>query len=216
MYFYFLVQTCCRLKTFLSNHNFFTLIRTAHSTLNDSLFPALVLMLESVYDCKGDLSKQSTDDILNQLKEVVSPKEKLVLWNQLSLAVFSRSALLITATSYLTAITHIQLGILAGYTQRASLLNSYQGSQTCSVPKQYDINRENLHIRSLAEDSQKAFLSKGTKVFITHGVAQIHQSLITEIIPKIMGQLKLSQLLTLSELSDVLRLIMRHLLSSGL
>ena len=82
-------------------------------------------MLDSLSDEDSDLSKCNPDIILRQIKQATRSEEKIQLWKQLSLAVFSRCITLILGASYLTALTHIQLSILAGYNYQ-DFFSSYQ------------------------------------------------------------------------------------------
>ena len=201
---------------YLINKHFLS-IRTAAHTLNDSLFPALVEILDSIGEDKTDLSKQSPQEILCQLKNVTDPEEKHELWNKLSFSVFTRCSTLILAASYLTALTHIQFSILAGYTYKNLISNS--SSQNGNTSKTYNSQTtNNTHKQNFVfgDDVKELFLADVTNNFLLYGVTQIQQFLAKDAIPKTMGNLKLSQFIALPELSDLLRSMIRSSLSSGM
>jgi hypothetical protein len=153
---------------------------------------------------------------LRRLKEVTNPEEKHELWNKLSFSVFTRCASLIVAASYLTALTHIQFSILAGYTYKNYISNSSQNSHTSKTSSHETTNDTHNYNFVLGDDAKEIFLADGTNTFLLYGVTQIQQFLTKDIIPKTIGNLKLSQFMTLPEISDLLRLMIRSSLSSGM
>ena len=165
-------------------------------------------MLDSLDDALGE---QSSQNLLDALKSTTDPEEKVSLWNQLSIVVFTRCLTLILATSYLTALTHIQLSILAGYTYKQLVSSQYYNK---SNHDKTHAEPNNLML-SMRESDQEAYLSDATNTFLLHGVSQIHQFLLQDVIPKVIGDLKLSQCLTLQEISDLLRSMVQCSLSTG-
>ena len=170
-------------------------------------------MLDTLCNDDTDVSKESPHNTITKLKEVVNPEEKLRLWNQLSLAVFTRCSSLILAASYLTALTHIQLSILAGYTYKEILMNS---SQNGDVSNYYNGIKTSSCKLSLKHNAHESFLADGTNKFLFYGLGQIYQVLFNDIIPQTVGSFKLSQSATLTEVSDLLRQIIRSSLFSGM
>ena len=165
-------------------------------------------MLDSLDDALGD---QSYQNLLAQLKSITDPEEKIKYWNKLSVVVFTRCSTLILSASYLTALTHIQLSILAGYNYKQ--LVSSQTSSAADRLKHYTESKNSLF--SMQDKDQEAYLSDATNTFLLHGVSQIQQFLLNDIVPELISGLKLSQFLTLSEVSDLLRSLIRRSLSSG-
>merc|ERR1712223_703411 len=66
----------------------------------------------------------------------------------------------------------------------------------------------------MQEKDQEAYLSDATNTFLLHGVPQIQQFLLNDIVPELISGLKLSQFLTLPEISDLLRSLIGRSLSS--
>merc|ERR1712223_1314066 len=66
----------------------------------------------------------------------------------------------------------------------------------------------------MQDKDQEAYIADLTNTFLLHGVTQIQQFLLNEIVPELISGLKLSQFLTLSDISDLLRSLIRRSLSS--
>ena len=165
-------------------------------------------MLDSLDDALGDTSPPK---LLTRLKSISDPEEKIELWNKLSIVVFARCSTLILSSSYLTALIHIQLSILAGYNYK-QLVSSY--STTKFTPnKQYNETKDNRFMKR--ESDQEAYLTDATNTFLLHGVSQIQQFLLKDIVPNAIKSFKLSQLLTLPEISNLLRSLIQRTLSTG-
>ena len=130
------------------------------------------------------------------------------------MAVFSRCITLILGASYLTALTHIQLSILAGY--------NYQDFFSKSLKNQRNVSNSHTEETKIKKnflwensEAQEMFLADGTNTFLVHGVSQIKHFLVTEVIPKLIGNIKLTLFLSLAEVSDLLRSIISQTLSTG-
>ena len=169
-------------------------------------------MLENGGDATKDVSQAYIESILIQLKATTNGQQKMLLWEQLTTAVFSRCCTLILATSYLTVLTCIQLSIFAGYTFREM---NFTPSQPSKSSKYDDHSAQGTYKPTLTDTSRESFLAEGTKKMIIHGTDEIGQKLRKEIIPEIMKSFELSRVLTLSELSELLTTILKRFLSSG-
>ena len=171
-------------------------------------------MLDSLSDEDSDLSKCNPDIILRRIKQATQSEEKIQLWKQLSLAVFSRCITLILGASYLTALTHIQLSILAGYNYQDFFSKSLQNQRNMSH-SHMDETKSKKNVLWENSEAQEMFLADGTNTFLVHGVSQIKHFLVTDVIPKLIGNIKLTQFLSLAEVSDLLRSIIRQSISTG-
>ena len=171
-------------------------------------------MLDSLSDEDSDLSKCNPDIILRRIKQATQSEEKIQLWKQLSLAVFTRCITLILGASYLTALTHIQLSILAGYNYQDFFSKSLQNQRNMSH-SHMDETKGKRNVLWENSEAQEMFLADGTNTFLVHGVSQIKHFLVTDVIPKLIGNIKLTQFLSLAEVSDFLRSIIRQSISTG-
>ena len=153
-------------------------------------------MLDSLDDALGDMSPKK---LLTELKSITDPEKKIDLWSKLSIVVFTRCSTLILSASYLTALIHIQLSILAGYNYKQ--LAASEISNASTYYKKYNDPQD--HMLLTKERDQEAYLSEATNAFMLNGVSQIQQFLLKDIIPNALNGFKLSQRLTLSDISDL-------------
>ena len=165
-------------------------------------------MLDSLDDALGDTSPQN---LLAELKGITDPEKKIDLWSKLSIVVFTRCSTLILSASYLTALIHIQLSILAGYNYQQSA--SSEISTASAYHKKYNDPQDYMLLTK--ERDQEAYLSDTTNTFLLNGVSQIQQFLLKDIIPNALNSFQLSQRLSLSEISDLLRSLIQRTLSTG-
>ena len=165
-------------------------------------------MLDSLDDALGDTSPQN---LLAELKGITDPEKKIDLWSKLSIVVFTRCSTLILSASYLTALIHIQLSILAGYNYQQ--LASSEISTASSYYEKYNDPQDYMLLTK--ERDQEAYLSDTTNTFLLNGVSKIQQFLLKDIIPNALNSFQLSQRLSLSEISDLLRSLIQRTLSTG-